>query len=336
MCSRDLERLGHCGKITLKSDQEPAIMDVLKEIANLHGARGTLLEHSPVADSQLNGFIERGIRSVEEMTRVLLFYLSSRVGSPVSVHSPVFPWIAEHATDIPNERHVASDGKSAYERLKRRQHRGVLLPLGAAVMFRVAGKVRGGVMTERWHLGTWLGKRFHTEEHIVARNGDGLVIRSRAVKAMPAETTLEDLHTIKGSPLASSGVLRSVLLDVPRPILSGDEPPFFLVEERPVPRNMKIFARHSQEVRVHARLCKMQETVAQKYSHPGLAHSQDCRTRIEAVSRTDPVYRDRAERAEQRKKDFYAVPSGVTPSSSASIPISPGASSSSGVKAYIE
>ena len=42
---------------------------VLREIANLRGARGTLLELSPVADSQSNGLIERGIRSVEEMTR---------------------------------------------------------------------------------------------------------------------------------------------------------------------------------------------------------------------------------------------------------------------------
>ena len=95
-------------------------MDVLRAIANLRGSRGTLLEHSTVADSQSNGLIERGIRSVEEMTRVILFDLSSRVGSPISVHSPVFPW---------------------------------------------------------------LGKRFHTEEHIVARKGDGLVIRSSAVKA---------------------------------------------------------------------------------------------------------------------------------------------------------
>ena len=31
-CARDLERLGHRGQITLKSDQEPAIVDVLKEI----------------------------------------------------------------------------------------------------------------------------------------------------------------------------------------------------------------------------------------------------------------------------------------------------------------
>ena len=68
-------------------DQEPAIVDVLRGSVNLRGSRGTLLEHSPVADSQSNGFIERGIRSVEEMTRVILFDLSS----PISVHSSVFP-----------------------------------------------------------------------------------------------------------------------------------------------------------------------------------------------------------------------------------------------------
>ena len=128
------------------------------------------MEHSPVADSQSNGFIERGIRSVEE-TRVILFDLSSRVGSPISVHSQVFPWMVEHATDILNKCNVASDGKSAFERLKRRQHRGVLLPFGTAVVFRVAGKVPRGVMTVRWHLGTQLGERFHTEEQICGTKG---------------------------------------------------------------------------------------------------------------------------------------------------------------------
>ena len=85
-CARDLERLGHYSQVTLKSDQEAAIVDVMREIANLRRSRGTL-EHSTVADSQSNGFIVRGIRSVEEMTRVFLFDLSSRVGSPTSVHS---------------------------------------------------------------------------------------------------------------------------------------------------------------------------------------------------------------------------------------------------------
>ena len=55
LCARDLERLGHYGQVTLKSDQEPSIVDVLREVANLRGSRGTLLEQSPVADSQSNG-----------------------------------------------------------------------------------------------------------------------------------------------------------------------------------------------------------------------------------------------------------------------------------------
>ena len=106
-----------------------------------------MLEHSLVADSQSHGFIERGIRSHEEMTRVLLFDLSSRVGSPTSVSSPVFHWIVEHAADILNNCPVAGDGKSAYERLKRLQLTRALLAFGSAVTFRVSFKVPGGVMT---------------------------------------------------------------------------------------------------------------------------------------------------------------------------------------------
>ena len=71
------------------------------------------------------------------------------------------------------------------------------------------------------------------------------MIRSRAAKVMPEETTLDDLDAIKSSPWGPCCVLRDVLPDVPRPILSRDKPPLLLVEERPVPRNMNIFARHS-------------------------------------------------------------------------------------------
>ena len=305
-CARDLERLGHSGSVTLKSDQEAAIVDVLRKIANLRGSLGTLLEHSPVADSQSNGLIERGIRSVEEMTRVLLFDLSRLVGCPVSVHSPVFPWIVEHATDILNKCHEASDGKSAYERLKKRPHRGELLPFGASVMFRVAGKVPGGLMTERWHMGTWLGRQFHTEEHIVARKGDGLVIRSRAVKVMPEPTTMDDLDAIKGSPWPPSGVLRDVLPDVPRPTLSRDDPSVEPEEERPVPRNTKITQDILKKFGHTPGCAKCRKWSRNEYSHTSLAHSQDCRIRFEAASKTDPTYRDRVERAEQRKMDFYA------------------------------
>ena len=48
------------------------------------------------------------------------------------------------------------------------------------------------------------------------------------------------IWTRSRAPWGPSGVLRDVLPDVPRPILSLDEPPLLLVEERPMPRNMNI------------------------------------------------------------------------------------------------
>ena len=95
-----------------------------------------------------------------------------------------------------------------------------------------------------------------------------------------------------------SGVLRDVLPDVPRLKLSRDEPPFLPVEERPVPRNMKITQDIIRKFGYTPGCAKCRKLSSNEFSHPGLAHSQDCRTRIEAASRTDPVYCDRAERAE--------------------------------------
>ena len=132
------------------------------------------------------------------------------------------------------------------------------------------------------------------------------MIRSRAVKLMPEVTTTEDLDAIKGSPWAPSGVLRDVLPDVPRPILCPDDPPLAPDEERPVPRNMKITHDIIKRFGYTPGCAKCRELSRNEYSHPSLAHSQDCRNRIETASKTDPVYRNRVERAEQRKMDFYA------------------------------
>ena len=202
--------------------------------------------------------------------------------------------------------HVACDGKSAYERLKKRPHRGELLPFGASVMFRVAGKVPGGLMTERRHLGTWLGKRFHTEEHTLwHERGDGLVIR---IKGCEGDARTDDggwSGCDKGLSVGS-GVLGDVLPDVPRPKLSRDDPSVEPEEERPVPRNMKITQDILKKFGYTPGCAKCRKFPRNEYSHPSLAHSQDCRIKIEAASKTDPTHRDGVERAEQRKMDFYA------------------------------
>ena len=89
--------------------------------------------------------------------------------------------------------------------------------------------------------------------------------------------------------------------DVPRPILSRDDARTSCAKER------ENHARHCEEVRIHALWYKNARNCREnEYSHPSLAHSQDCRIRNEAASEADPTYRDRVERAEQRKMDFYA------------------------------
>ena len=56
--ARDLLCFGMHGHEILKSDQEPAIVDVLKETAKLRGRRRTILEASQVGDSKSNGVAE--------------------------------------------------------------------------------------------------------------------------------------------------------------------------------------------------------------------------------------------------------------------------------------
>ena len=50
----------------VKDEQEPAIIDVAKEIARNRGGRfGTAMDNSQVGDSDSNGTIERAIQDVE-------------------------------------------------------------------------------------------------------------------------------------------------------------------------------------------------------------------------------------------------------------------------------
>ena len=98
-------------------------------------------------------------------------------------------------------------------------------------------------------------------------------------------------------------MLRNVLPDVPRSILSRDDPPAEPEQESPVPRNMKISKDILKKFGYTPGCATCSNCLA---SHPSLAHSQDCRIRIEAASKEDTTYRDRVERAEQRKMDFNA------------------------------
>ena len=95
-------------------------------------------------------------------------------------------------------------------------------------------------MAERWYEGVWLGKPFHTEEHLVARATDGVVVRTRSVQSLPNAISMDFLNKIVGAPWAPTGVMKGNQ-EVVCPARLRPEDPVEIYEPF-VPRNMKITA----------------------------------------------------------------------------------------------
>ena len=63
----DFIRLCGAGEadVVLKTDQEPAINTLVKDVVKARGAVGTIVEESPVGSSGSNGVVERAVQSVD-------------------------------------------------------------------------------------------------------------------------------------------------------------------------------------------------------------------------------------------------------------------------------
>ena len=108
--SEDVATVGlHRERIIAKSDQEPAILELQKEIARQRAEAGTGIENSGVGDSNRNGKIERAIRDVKGIIRTLRSWLSMKLGVQVKLDDPVVPWLVRHAAYIITRCLVKSD-----------------------------------------------------------------------------------------------------------------------------------------------------------------------------------------------------------------------------------
>ena len=87
----DLETVGmKSERIIVKSDQEPAVADVAREVAKIRSAEhGTAIDNSSVGDSNSNGTIERTIQDVEGMCRTLRLALLQRIKTNVKMKSTI-------------------------------------------------------------------------------------------------------------------------------------------------------------------------------------------------------------------------------------------------------
>ena len=130
---RDLKKQGLRGKVVLRSDGEPAIVDLLNRVADIRMGE-TLIENSPVGDSRANGEAERAVQSVQKQTRTIKLATERNFACKLSVEHPCFPWMVEHCADLLDKFVVSKDGRTSYERSKGRKYNGLMFPFKCRII----------------------------------------------------------------------------------------------------------------------------------------------------------------------------------------------------------
>ena len=72
----------------------------------------TMIRRSPPYDSQANGRVERCVRSIEEIARVIEVDFEVRIRAKISVHLHIFQWLVRHGVMLLNWRQVGYDGNA--------------------------------------------------------------------------------------------------------------------------------------------------------------------------------------------------------------------------------
>ena len=97
--AQDVLRLGHRTKVLLNTDNEPALTDLRKGVAEALGQLGcqAILEAPPPYEPQSNGSVENAVQLVKGMVRTLMLALEARIQGEVPVMHPIMLWLVEHA-----------------------------------------------------------------------------------------------------------------------------------------------------------------------------------------------------------------------------------------------
>ena len=297
--ARDIRRWGIRGNLTIRCDQEKALVDFANQVAKRRQdgpAMRTIIEHNPVGESQKNGLIENAVRGLEGLVRTIKFDLEEKLQTKIHAIMPIFAWIVERAADILTKWSVGVDGQTPYARLKKKPFSGEEFPFGCQVQHRTPGKTVGGSLEYRWHDGTYLGSMASTTEHIVALP-DGRVVRAGAVTPYPEERlwNAERVLGVKGFPSDPTTTMRREKGregEVPAPAAeaAGEEQP------EPVARNMPVQMKHLRKYGFSAMCRKCRALEEEDNTVPSsLGHSDYCKDRIRNLAANDEEFKEQAE-----------------------------------------
>jgi hypothetical protein len=191
-------------KMTMKTDNEPALVAVVDQVGRLRaakGGKGMAVEHSPVHSSKSNGIIERAVQSVQGVIRTMRSALEEKWGVKLDAEHMVWPWLVEYAAYLLTRAEVGADGKTAYERSRGKVAKLVGVEFAEGVLWkrrREGGPL--GKLTCMWEDGIFLGVKGSTGEMIVGDEKG--VWRTRSIRRKPEgeRWSRENMGRIGGVP----------------------------------------------------------------------------------------------------------------------------------------
>ena len=117
--------------ITLKCDNEPAILTLAQEIRRLRRENSIIiLEHSEEGEKQSNHLAEGSVNIVRGLIRTLKSSTKSNLRTEIGPSHPLIAWIMEHAALLKNMYMVGADGRIPTERLRGRGDQRPVCELG--------------------------------------------------------------------------------------------------------------------------------------------------------------------------------------------------------------
>ena len=251
------------------------------------------------------------MQSVECQVRTVLIALQKRLEVNVPVTHKIATWLVEHAADLLNKFAVGRDGRTAFERLKGKKYRGEVVEFGRKILYKIPCKPEGGLMTERWVPGIWLGKRFLSDERLVGIE-DGSVCVSSSVRLMPDSESwsVEWVNKVRGTPWCPKGsgpgseedtVVEVILAGNP---LDAGHPQPRKQREEGAPREVYITKEHIVKFGYTASCLKCR--AMREGFQVTRGHSSLCRDRIMEALRNDEDSKDFLDKNEEKNQRFRA------------------------------
>ena len=147
---------GTGGEVIMKSDGEPAILALKNAVMQYHG--GVCIPEQPgKGEKAENGLVEEAGKTIREYICTLLSQIERGVDDVIPLDSNIIHWIARWAAICYSRYKVGKDGKTSYERLRRRSCKAIVVPMGETVWYKEPGdgNDRRNKAATDWFKGVW-------------------------------------------------------------------------------------------------------------------------------------------------------------------------------------